>query len=264
VTSPTLLQAREHASSGLAAPARNDGPEHSGCSLRPAAQDGGSPHDAPPPVQKPLGSAPGAARRWARKHRAPRGFQAGCCPEALKGYLPLVYKLVRQLSRGLPANVERDDLLAAGLFGLIDSIRRNGGSEGEAFAGYARMRIRGAIVDELRAQDWLSRRARESVSATGDSASFVSMDDMTPAEESSHLAYGMDPAEALIACSERRALASAIARLPERERLVVGKYYFEGAKLKEIGAELGVSEPRVSQLHARALGLLRGMLASAA
>ncbi len=175
-----------------------------------------------------------------------------------------MFKLVRQLSRGLPPNVERDDLLAAGLFGLIDSIRRNGGSEGEAFAGYARMRIRGAIVDELRAQDWLSRRAREAVTATGDAASVVSMDDMTPNEESVHLSYGEDPAEALMACSERHALASAIARLPERERLVVGKYYFEGAKLKEIGAELGVSEPRVSQLHARALGLLRGMLANAA
>jgi RNA polymerase sigma factor for flagellar operon FliA len=159
--------------------------------------------------------------------------------------------------------VERDDLLAAGIFGLVDSIRRNGGSDGEAFPGYARMRIRGAIVDELRAQDWLSRRAREAATA-GQGTCFVSLHEMTPTEESDHLAHGDDPAKALVARCERRALALAIARLPERERRIVGMHYFEGVKLKDIGAELGVSEPRVSQLHARALGRLRGMLARAA
>jgi RNA polymerase sigma factor for flagellar operon FliA len=185
----------------------------------------------------------------------------------VKGYLPLVYKLVRQLSRGLPANVQRDDLLAAGIFGLIDSIRRNGGSDGETFAGYAQMRIRGAIVDELRAQDWLSRRAREAWTAEGGErwgTAIVSLHDVTPIEESQHLSGGEDPIEALVAHSARHALSAAIEQLPERERRVVGMYYFEGAKLKEIGAELGVSEPRVSQLHARALGRLRGILHSAA
>jgi RNA polymerase sigma factor for flagellar operon FliA len=167
------------------------------------------------------------------------------------------------MSRHLPANVERDDLLAAGVFGLIDSIRRNGGSQGETFVGYAKMRIRGAIVDELRAQDWLSRRAREAWTARageGWSTSFVSLHDMTPTEESVHLSGGDDPIEAMIACSVRRALAAAIEQLPERERRIVGMHYFEGAKMKDIGAQLGVSEPRVSQLHARALGRLRGIL----
>jgi RNA polymerase sigma factor for flagellar operon FliA len=191
-----------------------------------------------------------------------RGLR-GNCPDAFKGYLPLVHKLVRQLSRGLPANVERDDLLAAGMFGLVDSIRRNGGSDGEAFMCYARMRIRGAIVDELRAQDWLSRRAREAAAA-GQGTCFVSLHEMTPTEESAHLTHGDDPAKALVARCEHRALALAIAQLPERERRIVGMHYFEGVKLKDIGAELGVSEPRVSQLHARALGRLRGMLARAA
>ena len=188
------------------------------------------------------------------------------CPEALKGYLPLVYKMVRELSRRLPANVERDDLLAAGILGLIDSIRRNGGSDGETFAGYARMRIRGAIVDELRAQDWLSRRAREAWAAEAGerwSTSFVSLSEVTPSEESIHLAGGEDPMEVLDARWARRALRAAIEQLPERERRIVGMYYFEGAKLKEIGAKLGVSEPRVSQLHTRALGRLRGMLHAA-
>lgn len=210
--------------------------------------------------------------RWLRDGETPSGtgsLQADCltgCYEALKGYLPLVYKMVQQLSRRLPANVERDDLLAAGVFGLVDSIRKNGGSDGETFAGYARMRVRGAILDELRAQDWLSRRAREAWAAEAGerwATSFVSLSEVTPIEESIHLSGDDDPTEALDARSVQRALSEAIEQLPERERRIVGMYYFEGAKLKEIGAELGVSEPRVSQLHTRALGRLRGMLDSA-
>ncbi|AUX35596.1 MULTISPECIES: sigma-70 family RNA polymerase sigma factor [Sorangium] len=189
-------------------------------------------------------------------------------PEVLKGYFPLVRKLVRQVSRHLPPNVQRDDLLSAGMLGLVDSLRKNGGSDGETFAGYAKLRIRGAIVDELRAQDWLSRRAREAVEAgtaakVGGATVFVSLSEVTPAEESVHMAGGDDPIEAISAQATRRALSFAIAQLPERERRVIGMYYFEGAKLKDIGAELGVGEPRVSQLHTRALGMLRGMLSHA-
>ncbi|WP_437586854.1 sigma-70 family RNA polymerase sigma factor [Sorangium sp. So ce1000] len=191
-------------------------------------------------------------------------------PEVLRGYFPLVRKLVRQVSRHLPPNVQRDDLLSAGMLGLVDSLRKNGGSDGETFAGYAKLRIRGAIVDELRAQDWLSRRAREAVEAEAAAASkvggatvFVSLSEVTPAEESVHMSGEDDPIEALSAQATRRALSFAIAQLPERERRVIGMYYFEGAKLKDIGAELGIGEPRVSQLHTRALGMLRGMLSHA-
>ncbi|WP_433928369.1 sigma-70 family RNA polymerase sigma factor [Sorangium cellulosum] len=202
----------------------------------------------------------------------PRDREPPCAPlrpEVLKGYFPLVRKLVRQVSRHLPPNVQRDDLLSAGMLGLVDSLRKNGGSDGETFAGYAKLRIRGAIVDELRAQDWLSRRAREAVEAAGaaggtcGSTVFVSLSEVTPTEESVHMAGGDDPIEAISAQATRQALAFAIAQLPERERRVIGMYYFEGAKLKDIGAELGVGEPRVSQLHTRALGMLRGMLSHA-
>ncbi|WP_437671362.1 sigma-70 family RNA polymerase sigma factor [Sorangium sp. So ce131] len=201
----------------------------------------------------------------------PRDHEAPCAPlrpEVLKGYLPLVRKLVRQVARHLPPNVQRDDLLGAGLLGLVDSIRKNGGSDGETFAGYAKLRIRGAIVDELRAQDWLSRRAREAVEAgaagkVGAGTVFVSLSEVTPTEESVHMSGEDDPIEAMAARATQRALAGAIAQLPERERRVIGMYYFEGAKLKDIGAELGVGEPRVSQLHTRALGMLRGLLSQA-
>ena len=169
-------------------------------------------------------------------------------------YLPLVRRVVRKLARRLPANVQRDDLLAAGVFGLVDSLRRNGGDGGDAFEGYARCRIRGAVFDELRAQDWLSRRARAGEAP----ACFVSFDEVSFDEHG--LAGPEDPAEAFESRSLCRALAGALERLAERERTVVARYYFEGRRLKEIGAELGVSEPRISQILSRAIARLRQML----
>lgn len=182
---------------------------------------------------------------------------------AIVTHLPLVRSMVRKLARRLPGNVRQEDLIAAGVIGLFDSLRRNGGDGGEAFRGYARTRIRGAIFDELRAQDWLPRRERDRATSleaeTGTPAgSFVSLDDQP---EEAALAGPGDPHEALEAGRLRSALAHAIERLPERERCVVGRYYFEGARLKDIGAELGLSEPRICQLRAQALGRLRFLLA---
>lgn len=187
-----------------------------------------------------------------------RGSEHPVSQRDIDAYLPLVKRVVQAVARRLPANVQRDDLLAAGVFGLVDSLRRNGGDGGDAFAWYARVRIRGAIFDELRAQDWLPRRQRDRLMGDG-AACFVSFDDVLAGE--AEIAGGDDPAALLEACSERHALASALAQLPERDRLVVGRYYFDGARLKEIGAELGVSEPRISQILARAVGRLRELLA---
>lgn len=171
-------------------------------------------------------------------------------------YLPLVRRVVRQVARRLPSNVQRDNLLAAGVFGLVDSLRRNGGDGGDAFEWYARTRIRGAIVDELRAQDWLSRRAR---AAGGVATCFISFDEVGNADECG-LAGSDNPSEALESSSLRRALARALEQIPDRERHVVARHYFEGAKLKELGAELGVSEPRIPQILARAIERLRAIL----
>jgi RNA polymerase sigma factor FliA len=196
--------------------------------------------------------------------------RASVCPKVLKSYLPLVNQIVSQIARRLPANVLRDDLHSAGVFGLVDSLRRNGGDNGEAFEWYARTRIRGAVVDELRAQDWLTRRARAAVSAAsedGDArpAALVNIDDVSPTDEAAHLvALEQDPAATVEARDDFRVLARAMEQLPERERRIVGMHYFDGVKFKDIGAELGVSEPRVSQLHARALDRLRSLIHRAA
>jgi len=191
--------------------------------------------------------------------------------EEIQTYMPLVHQVVARFMGKLPPNVLREDLVAAGAFGLIDSLRRNGEDRGPTFEWYARIRIRGAIVDELRNQDWLTRRARSKVTAQNARGSLP-----PPSARSAVLGFddlpgGMSglnfvntdsrtPLEQVEASYDRRALAEAMDRLPQRERHIITSHYFHGAQLKEIAAELGVSEPRVSQLHARAVELLRSAI----
>ncbi|GAC1353897.1 MAG: FliA/WhiG family RNA polymerase sigma factor [Polyangiales bacterium] len=184
-------------------------------------------------------------------------------------HMPLVKQVVARFLRRLPANVLRDDLVAAGVFGLIDSLRKNGGDSGASFESYARIRIRGAILDELRAQDWLPRRARWAASgktpSTGDGpTAVVGLDDLSPQEHTAH--FVDEDQESAVAMLEKaheaRQLSEAIDRLPPRERTIVRMHYFAGARFKEIGETLGVSEPRISQLHSRAMGQLRKLLAT--
>ena len=184
-------------------------------------------------------------------------------------HMPLVKQVVARFLRRLPANVLRDDLVAAGVFGLIDSLRKNGGDSGPSFESYARIRIRGAILDELRAQDWLPRRARwaasgKTASTGGGPTAVVGLDDLSPQERTAHFVdEDQEGAVALLEkAHEARQLSEAVDRLPPRERTIVRMHYFAGARFKEIGETLGVSEPRISQLHSRAMGQLRKLLAT--
>lgn len=185
-------------------------------------------------------------------------------------YTPLVRQIVGGFQRKLPSNVLREDLLAAGMSGLWDAIRRHEGKPADSFEWYVRVRIRGAILDELRAQDWLPRRVRALANKGGDgnraTPSVVRFDDVSPAEQSRSLlsAAVPDSESAVEAKFARENLARAVDQLPERERHIVSAHYFRGVKFKELGDELGVSEPRISQLHSRAMVMLKAIITEAA
>jgi RNA polymerase sigma factor for flagellar operon FliA len=186
----------------------------------------------------------------------------------VQDFMPLVRQQVARFLRKLPPNVLRDDLIAAGTYGLIDSLRKNGGDRGPTFEWYARIRIRGAILDELRTQDWLTRRARSRIAANPTDgqaplSGVVALDDLSEAHRGSLFDESVpSPLQAAEDSDERAALTKAVEQLADRERLIVTLHYFKGVQLKAIATQLKVSEPRVSQLHSRAIAKLRAHLSS--
>jgi RNA polymerase sigma factor FliA len=194
--------------------------------------------------------------------------------ELIEMYTPLVRQIVGGFQRKLPRNVLRDDLLAAGMSGLWDAVRRQVEQPSDRFDYYVRVRIRGAILDELRAQDWLPRRARAAAAeaeASGNHAravapAVVRFDDVSEWEQGRCLATDESSNSEAAVCAKfiRESLARAVDQLPMRERHIVAAHYFRGVKFKDLGTELGVSEPRISQLHSRAMQRLRDLMEAAA
>ncbi|HMJ15258.1 MAG TPA: sigma-70 family RNA polymerase sigma factor [Polyangiaceae bacterium] len=192
--------------------------------------------------------------------------------ELLTRYSSLVRQIAGGFQRRLPRSVLREDLVAAGMSGLWDAIRRHADRPGESFDWYVRVRIRGAILDELRAQDWLPRRARAAAAEANEAGdmsvtapSVVRFDDVSEWEQNRSLTAPESNSEAAVEAKfVRENLARAVQQLPERERHIVSAHYFQGVKFKDLGAELGVSEPRISQLHSRAMQRLKGLMHEAA
>lgn len=189
-------------------------------------------------------------------------------------YTPLVRQIAGGFQRKLPRNVLREDLVAAGMSGLWDAVRRHADRPSESFEWYVRVRIRGAILDELRAQDWLPRRARAAAAEAQEQGNHgrsvapavVRFDDVSEWEQSRCLATG-DTSNSEVSVDAkftRETLARAVDQLPTRERHIVSSHYFRGVKFKDLGTELGVSEPRISQLHSRAMQRLRAIMGEAA
>ncbi|HEX3776162.1 MAG TPA: sigma-70 family RNA polymerase sigma factor [Polyangiaceae bacterium] len=199
-----------------------------------------------------------------------RALDTQISAELLAQYEPLVRKIAGGFQRKLPRNVLREDLIAAGMSGLWDAIRRHPDGPSESFEWYVRVRIRGAILDELRAQDWLPRRARAAAEAQSGTDAYVPppavvrFDDVSECEQNRCLADASSSEAAVAAKFAQEALAKAVEQLPERERHIVSQHYFKGVKFKDLGVELGVSEPRISQLHSRAIQRLKGIISSAA
>jgi RNA polymerase sigma factor FliA len=217
-----------------------------------------------------------------RSRKAPRSDEAPAAlpaaptqheAELLRHYSMLVRQIAGSFQRRLPPNVLRDDLIAAGMSGLWDAIRKHGDEQTGNFDWYVRVRIRGAILDELRAQDWLPRRARAAAAEAAKNTSGVAVgvpvvlrfEDVSDSEQARCLIAGETLSDrALEQRAVHESLARAVERLPERERHIVSLHYFKGVKFKELGRMLGVSEPRISQLHSRAMGRLRVLLQEAA
>ncbi|MET0280579.1 MAG: RNA polymerase sigma factor FliA [Steroidobacteraceae bacterium] len=209
----------------------------------------------------------------------------------------LVRRIAYHLAGRLPPSVDVEDLIQAGMIGLLEAATNFHDGRGATFETYAGIRIRGAMIDALRKLDWaprsVHRRAREAATvirqiegregreardseiaaAMGislddyarivqDSAAchVASMDDDAGGAAAEIAAHDADPLLDTENGALREAVAEAIAGLPERERLVMSLYYDEELNLKEIGAVIGVSESRVCQLHGQALIRLRSRL----
>lgn len=227
----------------------------------------------------------------------------GASPEELvTQHAPLVKRIVYHLMSRLPASVQVDDLTQAGMIGLLEAARQYDASQGASFETYAGIRIRGAILDEIRKNDWAPRsvyrkarmiseavreiennagrdaRDHEVAEALGmtlpeyhqtlqDASGYrvMSFDDLCGSDEGlveQMSGRSTGPFEGVQSDDFKRALADAIAGLPERERLVMALYYDEELNLREIGEVLGVTESRVSQIHSQAILRLRARMSN--
>ena len=222
-------------------------------------------------------------------------------PDSLiEQHAPLVKRIAVHLLGRLPRGIELDDLVQVGLMALLDAARQYSPTKGASFETYASIRVRGAMLDEVRSNDWAPRsvyRKQRQLSAAvrtvenrnGEHARAtdiaeelgISLDqyfrmlaDTTSARMFSleqanadsdapggRLAdQDSDPVSELESEEFRQEMIDSIKLLPEREALVMSLYYEEELNLKEIGAVLGVSESRVCQIHGQALIRLRSRL----
>jgi RNA polymerase sigma factor for flagellar operon FliA len=200
----------------------------------------------------------------------------------------------------LPDSVQVDDLIQAGMLGLLEAIKNYDASQGASFDTYAGIRIRGAMLDEVRRSDWTPRSVHKKSRMVSDairtiehrtgreardvdvaeylgiaigeynhilqdssSCKVFSVEEL--AQDGDHyldevLDHEEGPVDSLSREGFQQALANAIMGLPERERLVISLYYDEEFNLREIGEILNISESRVSQISTQAVLRLRSRL----
>ena len=213
-------------------------------------------------------------------------------------YAPLVKYLAGRLSVHIGHRVEYDDLISNGIFGLIDAIDKFSLEKGVKFETYASLRIRGAIIDNIRKLDWVPRDLRQknklleqtystlevelgrepeeheiahklgmSIKETRDLikkasvVNLVSLDDYLEENHEDVFVANDDSPEKMYQKKEiTDMLVDAIDKLSEKEKKVVSLYYFEDLTLKEISKIMGVSESRISQLHSKSVIKLRAKL----
>src|SRR5882724_9130914 len=167
--------------------------------------------------------------------------------EYVTRYYHCVAKVAKVLLRRLPPSTDLSDLMSAGALGLIEAAGRFDPARGESFEAFARIRIRGAMLDDIRVRDSMSRDMRRTWRAINRSTSVLTQ------------RLGRAPFEQEIAARRELVdrLARDIAALPPRMRQVLSLYYRESLSLREIGLVLGVTECRVCQIHGEATRRLR-------
>ncbi len=213
---------------------------------------------------------------------------------------PLVKRIAHHLMGRLPRTVQVDDLIQAGMMGLLEAAKNFDPSKGASFNTYAGIRIRGSMLDEVRRNDWLPRSIHRNTRRISEAAqklenklgrdasdseiaecleiSIYDYHQMLCDSNSGQL-YGFEelglhddvmhsnlastvnePLQELETADFVNRLSGCIDKLPDREQLVLSLYYDEELNLKEIGAVLSVSESRVCQIHSQAMLRLRSKL----
>ncbi len=224
----------------------------------------------------------------------------GSRDELVTRHAPLVKRLAHHLMSRLPPTVELDDLVQAGMVGLLEAASHFQADKGASFETFASVRIRGAMLDQLRRGGWAPRSISRQLRAMSEAMRVVENREgraATAQEIAAEMGVSLDayhellrdtssvrlfsleqiaedeqqPAEtgegdispqldALLHSGFQQALAEQIGQLPDKEKLVLALYYEQGLNLKEIGEVLEVSESRVCQIHGQAVVRLRSRL----
>ncbi|NOX67772.1 MAG: RNA polymerase sigma factor FliA [Gammaproteobacteria bacterium] len=214
----------------------------------------------------------------------------------------LVKRIAYHLIARLPANIELNDLMQTGMIGLLEAANNFDSSRGASFETYAGIRIRGAMLDEVRKHDWTPRSVHQKHRQVAEMVRTIEVETGRVAEGHEVAArlglslqeyhdilrdtagcrlfsldetlddpgYGRElptsdldtPDQAFDQDELRTEVADAIRKLPEREQMVMSLYYERELNLKEIGEILGVSESRVCQIHGQALIRVRAAFGS--
>jgi len=218
-------------------------------------------------------------------------------------FAPMIRFLAHRLAFRLPPYLDIEDLIHAGVIGLIDAVGKYDPGREARFKTYAEFRIRGAMIDEIRSLDWVPRSVHEKINLFQKTYDQLTKDlGRAPEEDEIAAALSMDgeqydkflsqakgatllhiedlgltdatpfdaidpaaedPFSALLASDTREDLLKAVRHLPEKERVVVSLYYGEELTMKEIGKTLRLTESRVCQLHTQAILRLKGFLGGA-
>ncbi|MFK5892725.1 MAG: RNA polymerase sigma factor FliA [Pseudomonadota bacterium] len=221
----------------------------------------------------------------------------------IESHAPMVKRIAYHLMARLPASVQVDDLIQAGLIGLLDAGKHYDASQGAQFDTYATIRIRGAMLDEVRRSDWIpksvhkknrdiataihnieSRTGRDArdievameleltldeyykILTDNNSAKLLNLNDLDVDDLGSLSVYEDHKSNLLsdlIEQETQKKLSDEVLKLPERERLVMALYYDTQMNLKEVGKLMDISESRVSQLLSQAQLRLKSRFALA-